>query len=105
MAHTPGPWTFHDRGEDEANNLITTEDGKSGIARPIGHIRGVNLHVGEMRANAKLIAAAPELLDALERLLEEAEAFSVSGVGFSETCMGHKGPKLAADAIAKARGA
>lgn len=47
--------------------------------------------------------AAPDLLAALEVLLEEAEGFNVSGVYFNEPCMGHKGIGLARAAIDKAK--
>ena len=65
--HTPGPWKFFDR-EDPAHALITDESGKSGIAVPIVHIRGINQHLTEMRANARLIAQAPALLDVCQEV-------------------------------------
>jgi hypothetical protein len=40
-----------------------------------------------------------QLTNALEKLLDEAENFSVSGVYFTEKCMGHKGPALARAAL------
>lgn len=55
-------------------------------------------------ARANLIAAAPDLLNALRVLYEEADNFSVSGVYFNEKCMQHKGLDLARAAIAKAQG-
>lgn len=55
-----------------------------------------------VEANARLIAAAPDLLAALKILLDEAEGFNVSGVYFTEKCHGHKGPALAHAAIARA---
>ena len=54
--------------------------------------------------DARLMAAAPDLLEALETLYAEADNFSVSGVYFNEECMGHVGLKMARDAIAKAKG-
>jgi hypothetical protein len=51
-------------------------------------------------ANARLIAAAPELLEALEQLLAEAGGFNVSGVYFSE--FAQKQLDAAHAAIAKA---
>lgn len=55
--HTPGPWTVDDNGfiYDYAGNTI---------ADP--HCSDIDLD--EREANARLIAAAPELLNALERL-------------------------------------
>ena len=61
--HTPGPWKYLDRGDDHTNHLITNEKGDAGIARPIARIHEIEkLYIEEMRANARLIAAAPELL-------------------------------------------
>lgn len=65
--HTPGPWVF------DGLNSITTKDGfllpLVGVTTP--------MHGGplkdEARANAKLIAAAPDLLDALKKVTQLAE--------------------------------
>jgi hypothetical protein len=54
MSHTPGPWRF------DKDNLNVYSNGL--VAQTFGH-----LHNGEKAANAHLIAAAPELLEALER--------------------------------------
>jgi hypothetical protein len=42
---------------------------------------------------------AERMAEALEVLLNEATSFSVSGVYFDESCMGHKGPDLARSAL------
>ena len=56
--HTPGPWRF---------------DGPT-LKGPSYNIGGVNSHgTVEGKANAHLIAAAPELLEALEAAMEWAE--------------------------------
>ena len=55
--HTPGPWTF-----DNGIEFIRTDTSPYGgwaVAR-------VNIVRAEAKANARLIAAAPELLDALK---------------------------------------
>lgn len=56
-------------------------------------IAAMNLHLKEWRSNARLIAAAPDLLAALNRLLDEP---------FMEHDI--DGRKMAAAAIAKATG-
>jgi hypothetical protein len=56
--HTPGPWTF------DKDNLNIYANGM--VAETYGHT-----HNGERHANARLIAAAPELLEALEALMIE----------------------------------
>lgn len=62
MPHTPGPWRYlrHD-------NIIVTGDALSRIA----DFQPRSLHVSEAErdANGFLIAAAPELLDALKRVV------------------------------------
>jgi hypothetical protein len=47
--------------------------------------------------------AIKQAIEALETLLDEAESFTVSGVNFSESCFGHKGPALARAALAALR--
>ena len=55
--HTPGPWTF-----DNGIEFICTDTslhGEWAVAK-------INIVRAEAKANARLIAAAPELLDALK---------------------------------------
>lgn len=63
--HTPGPWAIGKYGK------VTTPDGETllvdGVSLPMNHDP-------EAIANARLIAAAPELLEALEKMLEYAES-------------------------------
>jgi len=106
---TPGPWVV----DPNALHDVRAADGKD-VAIAICKQMSV-LHINpetvspETRdtaiANARLIAAAPELLKALQVLAEEADNFNVSGVYFNEKCMGHRGLALAAAAIAAATGA
>jgi hypothetical protein len=71
--HTPGPWKYLDRGNDHTNHLIANEKGDAGIAQPIARIHEPEkLYIEEMRANARLIAAAPDLLAALIQLRQVA---------------------------------
>lgn len=72
-AHTPGPWTLVDAtGEDLA---ITTE---GRMADDIVPIVEVDIDwdeplASEQYANAKLIAAAPKLLEALQAVVKVAD--------------------------------
>lgn len=66
MKHTPGPWRVYDLtkcvvGPESEGNLVVAE---------AHHWRS------EARANAFLIAAAPELLDAITGLLATPESAS-----------------------------
>lgn len=60
--HTPGPWDI---------TASAANDGRLIVEDDIGHpicalsLRGVQGDTRKMSANAKLIAAAPDLLDAL----------------------------------------
>lgn len=60
----------------------------------------VTIEAAELK---RLRAIKDDLLAALKTLLKEAENFGVSGVYFTEDCMGHKGPDLARAAIDKAQ--
>lgn len=59
MPHTPGPWSMRDETE-----RVFAEDGWGLVADC-----GQSVRAGEIEANARLIAAAPELLAAAEYAL------------------------------------
>lgn len=59
MSHTPGPWLFCDDSGPHRN--IWAE------ARMIARVDGDEVDCEAADANARLIASAPELLQALER--------------------------------------
>ena len=61
MTHTPGPWEI---AEDDANGQAVVRGEHTEIATCWHHCVG-SLEI-EMRANARLISAAPELLEALK---------------------------------------
>jgi hypothetical protein len=67
--HTPGPWTFKHAG-DESGDIGILSDGPAVVAEcfPDIRIRDEGAH-DECLANARLIAAAPELLEALRNLI------------------------------------
>ena len=115
--HTPGPWSVgtirnYQRREHLEGAAIQTSDVMVAEVRGATVINGVPMatHI----ANALLIAAAPDLLEAAE-LQEEAEEFNANdctecdGEGVPETC-GRCFPKFDAArvarraAIAKAKG-
>lgn len=95
--HTPGPWTAPSAG-------IYTETGKmiAAVADPRmakqACAPGGHPNMDEGHANARLIAAAPELLEALESLLNQ----NMAGVDLSARDR-HELCKAAA-VIQKARG-
>lgn len=64
--HTPGPWSLHKRGPAERYEV---QHGIPGNWSPIC----VTFCGSQQEANARLIAAAPELLDICESILAEVD--------------------------------
>lgn len=105
MSHTPGPWFAHDfSGLNESD--VEASDFSVSCTTP-DHItvaimgKGLRNKKEEWEANALLIAAAPELLEALEAF-DKAAKESTTIIGFAA-----KAFKLLTKtraAIAKARG-
>ena len=62
--HTPGPWTF-----DNEIEFICTDASLHGEWYGDWAVARVNIIRAEAKANARLIAAAPDLLEALRELL------------------------------------
>lgn len=90
MTHTTGPWqTVKVDGSDDCYHL----DVKTLNGALVASVSGGMFHHG----NAQLIAAAPDLLDALAALNEY---FS----NFSQDSLGHKKLGIARAALAKATG-
>lgn len=65
-AHTPGPWRFYDDSNGVTNRIEIVAVGKT-VARIYHSVQTEDL------PNARLIAAAPELLEALKALSEADE--------------------------------
>ncbi len=85
--HTPGPWQWTQHFDP---TISIYKDGFGQIARLYDSSAGTG------KANARLIAAAPDLLDALEDLLHE--------VGFGRVITETTASTKARAAIAKATG-
>lgn len=96
--HTPGPWAF--ALEADGGFEIT---GVGGHQKSFGYVicaRGEHRKSDETHANAKLIAAAPDLLNALELAMATLER-----VKPSRPCDSTQGTRDVCNAaIAKARG-
>lgn len=99
--HTPGPWRFGNASEDQ--RLVLGEDG--------GYVCNVQIYqtpryMGQLdeperEANALLIAAAPDLLEALQKLVDccddsDGAQYGTLGTSFVRS--------IATAAIAKATG-
>ena len=90
--HTPGLWNYYDDSNDGKTNRIEIV----AVGKTIAHI--YNSVTEEDLPNARLIAAAPELLEALSSLISQLNGF--------QECNGDKGFDLVGSlaAIAKATG-
>ena len=88
--HTPGPWAV----------LGTGIVGVGNDALVAAYSRA---HLGEQAANARLIAAAPELLEALKEIAKGSGPFSSDRLTHAENTI-EAMKRLAFDAIAKAEG-
>lgn len=116
-AHTPGPWNLHQSYVSDEVSEVPPENGREGfryLTRWVARGEKLVAEVGMMTdtkdqgwprvnnpeecvANARLIAAAPELLAALESIVAKCDA---AGIGANPDTL----REIAATAIAKARG-
>lgn len=69
--HTPGPWSVVN--EHDEVTVIAGEHISHGFKVRYEIARDVGGHRGDEYANARLIAAAPDLLEAIQALLRKVE--------------------------------
>jgi hypothetical protein len=94
--HTPGPWSYGQVGDD----CFTLFFDDSGDGCGDGEVYISDAADDNSEANARLIAAAPDMLEALEGLLKNAPRPKSIRKDFSYTLY----LEAAKTAIAKARG-
>ncbi|THB29045.1 hypothetical protein [Providencia sp. MGF014] len=94
LKHTPAPWKYTIRN---ANEIMTTFHGVT-----IGDVY-LDITTANQKADARLIAAAPELLESLRELVSAMERYEID-VGESAPTKHKKMMKKAKAAIAKALG-
>jgi hypothetical protein len=102
MAHMPGPWILEPDSIGQMYYLVPESGGMTGEKEWGPWIASIHRRMGDKpipnaEGNAHLIAAAPDLLDALKALMPE-------GWGEDDTMDHIPGVKLARLAIAKAEG-
>lgn len=107
--HTPGPWrTYSARGSDGEHCYwgIDPEGdyrGTIGSSHDAEHIGGITKE--ESEANARLIAAAPELLEALDEMTAICAACTFENIYIRGQYFNREGSvERARAAIAKAKG-
>jgi hypothetical protein len=97
--HTPAPWVI------SATNPYRINTSEEQLLLPVAeayhHVDGDNPTYDEAKANARLIAAAPELLEALEQMVLLWEAVSSTG---RKPFLNAVGYLAAREAIEKAKG-
>ena len=72
--HTPGPWTWERARASLTFGTVPSDKHRYAIGTPLGELfSGVELGISseEADANARLIAAAPDLLEAAKEALAE----------------------------------
>ena len=74
--HTPGPWKIEDGEPNSKIVYIVEYDGESTIGEIDLSGDGIDEEIG--RANARLIAASPAMLDTLDRIANGEFATNVS---------------------------
>ena len=72
-AHTPGPWLIQ-RGDEWADGIVTLHGHNEDGTPMYWTVASYNRRRDEAEANARLIAAAPELLEALKELIAAVDA-------------------------------
>lgn len=80
--HTPGPWTAQNDGRDIINIQHSNND-PGAISMTLAKVTARMTWRSQAEANARLIAAAPKLLEALKRFLDAWE-FDSDGNGAAE---------------------
>lgn len=93
---TPGPWSITRRRVDMQIHAAPGNDPSLHRGQPIAYVCGSGVHAMRQEADARLIAAAPDLLAALEAITSDSGTWN---------CMPMRLRDLAAAAIAKAEGA
>lgn len=69
--HTPGPWTIDDSMAKDKYSSVLWYIIKDSVGTKLSEVKGIHCGVNndEAEANANVMAAAPELLEALDGLL------------------------------------
>ena len=72
-SHTPGPWVVR-KGDEWTRDVVTDHGEMPDGSRNYWNVASANIRRDECEANARLIAAAPDLFDAAKLVLAWYEA-------------------------------
>lgn len=108
-AHTPGPWrpNFHHTHRDGGRTYAMVDDGKSIVPLAAVTLGVEGCSEDEGRANARLIAAAPDMLAALRATVagDDASLAELDKLGVPRNPENSRLTELCRAAIRKAEGA
>jgi hypothetical protein len=96
--HTPGPWMAW--LDEDTNKFSVYRDRGRGVGEWVAEVHGTK---GCFQANARLIAAAPDLLSELQALVNAVDGYIEAAIRDGEPVY-LASPESARAAIAKARG-
>jgi hypothetical protein len=68
--HTPGPWSYEESKTDGGNLFLAISSANAEL-RDSRDVAYLTLRQAEIRANARLIAAAPDMLAALQSVIHD----------------------------------
>ena len=97
-AHTPGPWLIQQGGDEWVDGIVTLHGHNEDGTPMYWTVASYNRRRDEAEANARLITAAPEMLEALEQIAHRAHKHAVC------TQVQYSLGDIARAAIAKATG-
>ena len=101
--HTPGPWYFHEQGSACFYAITHFKEKRNSVDWLLSLQHNGEQLLEEERANMRLIAAAPELLEALDKLLAATVDEDLKyGIGLTEA--EEEARSLALSVIAKVVG-
>ena len=84
--HTPGPWATREGFSDDTIEIYQKEATFEWPCRP-NELAIVEAEDAEGRANARLIAAAPELLEALQDMMSDHQQLNVATLEFARAAI------------------
>jgi len=73
MSHTPGPWAIYDDGPNGSDVILANVEGENWDVAYISNDSCESRPENERKANSRLIAAAPELLERLNAMVSGME--------------------------------